>query len=273
MPAQTINGVTYHYLMRAGDEDGRAPLVLLHGFTGSATNWRPLLPAFAHYRTIAVDLLGHGRSAVPPDPERYRMDRVAADLVALLRALDALPCHLLGYSMGGRLALYTAVHHKTAVRSLLLESASPGLEHAAERQQRRGSDEQLAAFIEREGIAAFVQRWEALPLWASQAQLPEATRAQLRQQRLRNRPQGLANSLRGMGAGQQPPLWAQLPGLAMPVLLLAGVLDEKFVAIGRRMAAQLPAATLHVVPGAGHTIHLERPHTFTTAVLDFLAGQ
>ena len=130
------------------------------------------------------------------------------------------------------------------------------------RRQRREQDNNLADFIEREGIAAFVARWEALPLWASQAQLAEEVRVQLRRRRLQNNPVGLANSLRGMGTGRQPSLWGHLAVLDVPVLLLAGELDNKFVAINRKMARLLPRATLQIVPGAGHTVHLERPLLF-----------
>jgi 2-succinyl-6-hydroxy-2,4-cyclohexadiene-1-carboxylate synthase len=264
---QRLNGARYAF-----DEAGSGPpLLLLHGFTGSAANWRPLLPAFAaHFRVIAVDLLGHGRSAHPSDPARYRMPLAAADLLALLDALAIERAHLLGYSMGGRLALYTAVRFPQRVASLILESSSPGLATQAERAARRAQDEALADWIEAHGVAAFVARWEQLPLWASQARLPDEQRAALRAQRLQNSPAGLANSLRGLGTGAQPSLWPRLPDLTLPVLLLAGALDAKFVAIGRQMAAVLPRARLEIVPDAGHTLHWERPLAFSRLALDFL---
>lgn len=247
------------------------PLVLLHGFTGSAGNWQPVLAAFDGFRTIAVDIVGHGRSPAPSILDAYRIDRAADALLATLAHLDALPCHLLGYSMGGRLALYTAVHHPTALRSLILESASPGLDNAAARAERAARDNQLADFIEHAGIVAFVARWESLPLWASQQHLPQPVRERLRRQRLRNNPTGLASSLRGMGTGQQPSLWPLLDRVTLPTLLLTGALDTKFVQIGEEMARALQQARLEIVPGAGHTIHLERPSRFTELVLQFLA--
>jgi 2-succinyl-6-hydroxy-2,4-cyclohexadiene-1-carboxylate synthase len=245
---------------------------LLHGFTGSVKNWRDQMTRLGHhYRVLAVDLPGHGRTDAPDELERYRMEHVAGDLVTLLDVLGATPVHWLGYSMGGRLALYAAIHHPQATRSIILESASPGLADESERQARRDRDEALAARIEREGVPAFVAEWERLPLFATQGRLPASGRAALREQRLANSASGLAGSLRGMGTGAQPSLWDQLGTISRPTLLIAGELDGKFVVINRRMAAAIRGAKLQIIPDAGHTTHLERPELFATAVLAFLA--
>ncbi len=264
-----VNGVNYHVeVMGTG-----APLVLLHGFTGSSVNWREHVPALAqHYRVIMPDLLGHGRTDAPADPTRYAMAHAAADVVALLDALVGDPVHLLGYSMGGRLALYIAVHYPQKIRTLTLESSSPGLRTEAERAARRERDNALAARIEREGVEAFVGFWEQLPLWDSQKQLADEKRAALRAQRLTNNPQGLANSLRGMGTGVQPSLWGDLETIEAPVWLINGNLDAKFLAISEQMTELLTLATHIRIGGAGHTTHLEKPYEFQQTVLEFLRG-
>ncbi|NDJ61930.1 MAG: 2-succinyl-6-hydroxy-2,4-cyclohexadiene-1-carboxylate synthase [Chloroflexi bacterium] len=267
MPKIRLNGVNYTYDRRG---DG-PPLLLLHGFTGSAEHWSPHRDSFAaRYTTLVIDLLGHGATESPTDPNRYRIEHAAQDLAALLTALSASRAHIVGYSMGGRLALYFALTYPAAVRSLVLESASPGLADPGERAQRAAADAQRADRIERAGIVAFVDDWERLPLFASQARLPSATRDRLRAQRLRNSPSGLANSLRGMSTGVQPSLWNRLGALERPVLLLTGALDPKFVAIAQRMYAVLPHARHITVPDAGHTIHLEQPDAFSQHVRDFL---
>jgi len=269
MPFAEIFGANYHYQMTG---DG-PPLLLLHGFTGSSDNWTPLIPTFtAHFQTITVDLLGHGQTTAPSDPERYAMAEAATDLVELLNQLRPEPVHLLGYSMGGRLALYLALHYPVHFQSLILESASPGLRTQAERNDRVKRDHTLADKIENDGIPAFVQYWESLPLFRTQQRIATSVREQLHQQRLRNDSRGLANSLRGMGTGVQPSLWDRLANLNIPVLLLTGALDTKFVAIAKQMAKSLPDATLSVIPDAGHTIHLEQPGIFSGAVLHFLGG-
>src|SRR5579875_3743818 len=269
-----VNGMRMGALLCGAATPGGRTLVLLHGFTGSALGWDGLLDAFASagLRVIALDLHGHGRSDAPPDAWRYAMEHCQADIIA---ALDLLGVHsgeaiLLGYSMGGRIALYCAF--SGFFRALILESASPGIADPRERVARQRQDEELAASIEREGIAAFVARWEQQPLFASHQRLPEARRAALRAQRLTNRPQGLAGSLRGVGTGVQPPLHARLPELSLPVLLICGTLDEKFCAIGKEMARLLPRATLAIVPDAGHTVHLEQPARFAELVLSFCAN-
>lgn len=252
-------------------QGGGPTLVMLHGFTGSAAGWGRQLEALAAYglRVIAFDLPGHGRSDAPDDPHRYAIERCQQDILAALLELGVSrgQAILLGYSMGGRIALYSAF--SGFFRALVLESASPGLEDPAEREQRRIDDEALAASIERDGVEAFVARWEKLPLFASQSALPFESREELRRQRLRNRAAGLAQSLRGVGTGTQPSLFPQLPTLHIPVLLIAGELDSKFTAIARQMARALPQSQLRIIAGAGHTVHLERPDEFVSLVRDF----
>ena len=265
MSRLTINDIQYYVECHGAG----APLVLLHGFTGSSATWAPYLAAWPA-RAIAVDLPGHGQTEAPGDPARYRMEATMADLVALLDQLGVRRAHVLGYSMGGRVALHLAAAHPERVATLIVESASPGLPTQAERDARVAADTALAASIERDGIAAFVDRWEALPLWASQASLPDEVRASLRAQRLNNRATGLANSLRGLGTGAQAPLHDQLADLPVPALVIAGMLDAKFVAIARSMAAALPQGRLALVPVAGHATHLEQPALFDRLVAGFL---
>jgi len=247
-------------------------LVLLHGFTGSAAGWGCQLDKLAAYglRVIAFDLPGHGQSDAPDHPQRYAIEHCQRDILAVLQELGVSKGQaiLLGYSMGGRIALYTAF--SGFFRALILESASPGLEDPAEREQRRISDEALAASIERDGVEAFIARWEKLPLFASQRTLPLEVREAVHRQRLNNRASGLAQSLRGVGTGTQPSLYAQLPTLQIPVLLIAGELDTKFTAIARRMVEALPQPQLRIISGAGHTVHLERPEEFDALVEDFI---
>jgi 2-succinyl-6-hydroxy-2,4-cyclohexadiene-1-carboxylate synthase len=267
MPEINLNGVDYFYRRR-----GTGPaLLLLHGFTGSSQGWAWVMEQLAgRYDLIAIDLLGHGRTAAPPEPDRYQMTRAAADLLCLLDTLKISTANVLGYSMGGRLALFLAANHPHRWQSLILESASAGLAAESDRLARRKQDNQLANRLEAQDISTFVDEWEKIPLFASRQQLSPEVHSALRAQRLQNSTKGLANSLRGMGTGQQPSLWAELPTISVPVLLLAGVLDEKFMKINAEMENLLPAARLESVAGAGHTIHLEQPERFITAVSTFL---
>lgn len=273
-----VNGVRLGVELREGPgergkwEQAGQTLVLLHGFTGSAAAWGSHLDTFAAsgMRVVALDLHGHGQSDAPTDAWRYGMEHCRADILAALRECEVGEGEavLLGYSMGGRIALYLAF--SGYFRALILESASAGLADAAEREARRASDEALAASIEREGVAAFVDRWEQLPLFASQRALEASRREALRRQRLRNSAAGLANSLRGVGLGAQPALHEQLPALDLPVLLITGELDQKFCEIAAQMAQRLPRARWQSVAGAGHAVHLERPAEFDELVIAFV---
>ncbi len=252
--------------------DGDTPVLLLHGFTGHGGSWTEAGKRFAEegYHVLAPDLPGHGRSTHPSESTFYKIAHAATGLKSLLDESVAAGVHFLGYSMGGRLALFFALHYPKLVRTLTLVGASPGIASDAERVERRDRDDELADRIERDGIDAFVDYWEALPLWNSQwRNLSTAQREQLRKQRLRNRPSGLANSLRGMGTGSQPDLHDTLPSLSAPTLLLVGEEDEKFVAINRQMAQSIPKARLVVIPDTGHAVHLERPREFERTVLSF----
>jgi 2-succinyl-6-hydroxy-2,4-cyclohexadiene-1-carboxylate synthase len=264
------NGV-YLNVERCDGPVGAPVLLLMHGFTGSSRSWAGLMAALQETcTTLAVDALGHGASDAPDDPARYAMAHVVADTLALLDQLAIDRCALLGYSMGGRMALQLAVAAPQRVRGLILESASPGLRTPAERLARREADAGLARLLDEQGLPAFVARWERLPLWQSQGSLPPDVLAEQRSQRLSNNPWGLAASLRGVGTGAQPSLYDQLATLHMPTLLIAGALDTKYVASAREMHTALTRAGLAIVPDVGHNVHLEAPCTFEHLVRNFM---
>lgn len=257
----------------AVQRQGQGPaLVLLHGFTGSGRTFDPFVAAWEQrYTVLRFDALGHGQSPAPPDPAAYRLQAAARDIARRLNALGFARAHVLGYSMGGRLALTFALAYPERVDRLVLESASAGLEDPVVRAARRASDHELARRIERDGIEAFVDWWEALELFRSQARLEPAVRAALRAQRRAQRARGLAMSLRGAGVAQSEPQWEALAGFGRPTLLVAGALDPRYAESARAMARRLPRASVAVVAGAGHAVHLERPGEFSRVVTAFLA--
>jgi 2-succinyl-6-hydroxy-2,4-cyclohexadiene-1-carboxylate synthase len=231
-----------------------SPLVLLHGFTQTRHSWRRTVQALdGAPRVLVPDLPGHGLAT--------RRTASFPACTAYVRALADGRFTLAGYSMGGRIALATALAHPGMVERLVLVGASPGIADDAERAQRRAADDALAERIERIGVEAFAAEWEAQPLFEGQ---PERVAAAAHADRLRNTPEGLAAALRGLGTGVMTPLWDLLHELAAPVTLLAGERDEKFRAIAERMAERLPRAEVHVVPGAGHAAQLERPDVVAT---------
>jgi len=238
--------------------EGGAALVLLHGFTQTGASWDPLVPALAaRHRVHRVDLPGHGGSA---DLELDLADTAAA----LAGPLG--PATWLGYSMGGRVALRLALDHPEAVEGLVLVGATAGLDDPAERAARRAADEELARTVERDGVDAFLDRWLAQPLFATLD--PERAG---REARRANTAAGLAASLRRSGTGtMDPPWWDELPALGragVPVTVVAGEHDDRFRALGARLADGIgPTATTVMVPGTGHACHLEDPDGFLAAV-------
>jgi 2-succinyl-6-hydroxy-2,4-cyclohexadiene-1-carboxylate synthase len=225
-------------------------LVLLHGFTLTGASWdgvRQALPD--RYRVLAPDIRGHGGAS---EACPVTLDAVLADVAALAPARFT----LVGYSQGGRIALHAAFAMRERVQRLVLIGASPGLENAMARAERRRADEALAQSAEASTIEEFVSRWSRTPMLADQ---PPEVRAAVMADRLRNTPQGLARALRGLGTGTLPSLWPRLRSLTIPVELIVGERDAKFRATAERMADALPDARLHVVPGAGHAVHIEDP--------------
>jgi len=248
-----------------------APLVLLHGFTGSAESWIPLRESLDDsYQVIAIDLPGHGQSSSPADPSRYAAERLADDIVRVADDLELERFALMGYSMGGRMALRLALAHRERVNALILESTSPGIADSAARSARVASDSLLADTIEQKGIEWFVNQWEMLSLWASQKDLPDEKRNALHVQRMANDPRGLANSLRGAGAGKVEPIIDQLSSIDIRTLLVAGELDAAYVAYAKIMETAMPNARMQIIAGAGHSVHFEKPEALADAVRLFL---
>ena len=269
LDVDTGTGLTLHVVERGAGP----PLLLIHGFTGSTETWSPLVPHLAAaHRVIAVDLPGHGRSSAPSDSGRYALDRFAGDLVRVLDDLSIDRVALLGYSMGGRAGLRFALAHVDRLAALILESTSPGIPDPQLQHERLAADLELADVIERDGIETFVDRWERLPLWESQEKLPAGVRQKLREQRLANRAIGLANSLRGAGAGVDMSVLDRLGEIQAPVLVVAGALDSRYVELGQTMVSSIPNARMVVVPGSGHAVHLEQPEALTDSVVSFLHG-
>lgn len=225
-------------------------IVALHGFTGCPQSWARTQTA-AQLPFITPELLGHGAEA----PGVTTFDGEVERLARQLRE----PADLLGYSLGSRLALGVAVLHPHLVRTLTLIGVNPGLEDDTSAQARREADELLARGVERHGIAPFVDRWERLPLFATQRQLPESVRADRRQQRLAHDPAGLARALRVLGLGSMPSRWDAIGQLHMPVTLVVGAEDSKFQGIARRFRDRRPATRVEIVPNAGHDVTLEAP--------------
>lgn len=232
--------------------------MLVHGFTQTRAHWGLISGRLAlDHEVVRVDAPGHGRS-----------EERTADMAGGAHLLGATAGHAtyIGYSMGGRLCLHLALARPDLVRGLVLVGATAGIEDPVERARRVAADEKLARHLEAEGVDAFLAWWLGRPLFAGLDE--EAADVDSRRE---NTAAGLAASLRQAGTGAQEPLWDQLGRLPMPVLVVAGQHDRPFAAVAGRLAASIgDNAELVLVPGAGHSAHLEDPSRFLDALVPWL---
>lgn len=266
----TLNELEVH--VEIVNEHATKTIVLLHGFTGSTQTWQHVVKELpTSIRIIAIDLIGHGQSAAPQTMNAYSIEVQIQLLDNLFERLALQKMILVGYSMGGRVALSYASRYPNRIAQLILESASPGLEGQVERFARKNADDALAIQIISHGLPAFVEKWGDIPLFASQRNLPQAVQGEIRNERMRQREIGLANSLRGMGTGVMPALWNGLKYITIPVTLITGELDRKFVTLNEQMHNQLPNSIHWIVPAVGHAIHVENPIKFATIVKETIS--
>jgi 2-succinyl-6-hydroxy-2,4-cyclohexadiene-1-carboxylate synthase len=245
------------------------PVTLLHGFTQSGRSWHEVVSLMPDgWKWVIPDLRGHGQTRVRPGAP-YTMDACTADLEMLWEHLGISSTHLVGYSMGGRLALHVAAARPERVLSLLTIGAHAGLEEEAREGRRRG-DEALAQRIEQDGLEAFVNYWGSLPMFEGLERRGPSFVAQVRAARMENHVEGLAESLRGMGAGAMRPVWQDLSRFTGSATFAAGQLDHGYAASARRLAASVPDGRVVIVQRAGHTVHQERPEAFARLLLAHL---
>jgi 2-succinyl-6-hydroxy-2,4-cyclohexadiene-1-carboxylate synthase len=246
-----------------------SPVTLLHGFTQSGRSWNEIVSLMpAGWKWVLPDLRGHGATRVQPGAP-YTMEACTKDLVRLWDSLGIARTHLVGYSMGGRLALHIAAARPERILSLLTIGAHAGLDEEAREGRRRG-DEALAQRIENDGLEAFVNYWSSLPLFEGLERRGPSFLAQVRAARMDNHVAGLAESLRGMGAGAMRPVWNELGRVKVPATFAAGQLDHGYAASARRLAASVHEGRVVIVQRAGHTVHQERPEAFSRLLLAHL---
>ncbi len=242
------------------------PVILfLHGFLGSGEDFADIVPQLDdRFFCLCIDLPGHGKTCVVGD---YSLSSTAHAIVDLLDQLNIPQAILMGYSLGGRLALSLALQFPDRFPKTILESASPGLKTETERALRREHDDKLADRLTSD-FPKFLSEWYDQPLLRSLKQHPDF--AAIYQHRLENNPVELAKSLRNFSTGRQPSFWSELAHYKQPLLLMVGARDRKFVSINQEIAARCQTAQLEILVNTGHNLHLENPQAFTMHISDFL---
>ncbi len=235
-------------------------ILALHGFTGGGEPFREWLGALPGAEILAPDLPG------TEGTDLY------AHMETVWNHLDAAgwdTCHLFGYSMGGRLALRLALARPQRFRTLLVESAHPGLATEAERADRRQRDAELAARIETD-YPAFLEAWNRLPLFRSPETAPAAPVARFRTLQTGRDPRLLAAQLRAFGAGDLEPVTGRLGEYPMPTHVFTGALDTAYTDLWADLARRFPNWNHHVVPDAGHRVHLDAPDQYLSIIRTIL---
>ncbi|MEH2274901.1 MAG: 2-succinyl-6-hydroxy-2,4-cyclohexadiene-1-carboxylate synthase [Nostoc sp.] len=252
------------------------PLILfLHGFMGNIDEFdetiKLLLDEFSY---LTIDLPGHGKTRVVGGDDYYTITNTAHALINLLDELKIAKCFLVGYSMGGRLALYLTLHFPERFLKVALESASPGLLAKAEQLERIKLDRQigrkLTRIVTKSDFAAFLSNWYNQPIFGNLKNHPEYDR--MVESRLQNNLHELDKSLCFMGTGCQPSLWEKLQDNKISMLLLVGEYDEKFISINTKMAKVCEIAQLKIISNAGHNIHFENTLAFVENIKYFLSA-
>jgi 2-succinyl-6-hydroxy-2,4-cyclohexadiene-1-carboxylate synthase len=251
----------------------KTPILFLHGFMGNCHEFDEVIKLLADdFYCLTIDLPGHGKTQVFGNDECYAMANTAQALINLLDHLKIAQCFLVGYSMGGRLALYLNLHFPQRFYKVILESASPGLIKEAERLERVKSDEQIARkltrCVDKSDFRAFLLNWYNQPIFGYIKNHPQFE--DMIEIRLQNNPLELAKSLRFMGTGCQLSLWEKLKENTNTLLLLVGEYDEKFIFVNKKMAEISNFSVLTVISNSGHNIHFENTLAFVQNLRKFL---
>ncbi len=247
-------------------------LVLIHGFTGSPASFEPLvrqLAARGRARIFRPALLGHGATVARVV---CRFEQEVDRLAAAIATSGFAGSHLCGYSLGARVALGLLSRHAFLFSGATLIGVHPGLGSSAERAARVGGDERWCRLLLDRGLDAFLEAWQAQPLFATQRALGVSALAAQRRIRVGHRAEGLSRSLRVLGLGQMPDYRASLCAAPISVRLIVGASDAKFARIARELAERGPRVELDLVGGVGHNVLLEAPDHVESVLTRALAA-
>lgn len=258
----------YHWHFHSTIDRTLPPLLLLHGWMGSCQDYLDIIERLkSHFYCIAIDLPGHGQTQVINGDRGYDFVTTARGIIELLDSLKIERTSIAGYSFGGRLALYLALEFPDRFDRVILESTSPGLATAADRQARIDRDRQIIDRLNNNDFTSFAIDWYRQPIFTGidrEPNFPELIERRINS----NRSIDLAKSLQYAGLGMQPYLGDRLKEHRQPISLIVGELDLKFVQIGRDLARECPNIDLQIVANCSHNIHFQQPQTWIDILLN-----
>ncbi|MFC3394857.1 2-succinyl-6-hydroxy-2,4-cyclohexadiene-1-carboxylate synthase [Brenneria rubrifaciens] len=236
-------------------------LVCLHGLLGSGEDWRPIIPFCGEWPLLLVDLPGHGASQGVAAGD---FAQISQQLALTLEQQGIERYWLLGYSLGGRLAMYHACFGpRGGIQGLLVEGGNPGLENRQQREARLLHDARWARRFRHEALETVLNDWYRQAVFAD---LNTAQRDALVARRRHNHGAAVAAMLEATSLGRQPWLVDSLRQLVIPFGYLCGVSDGKFQALA--MQYGLP---LIRVAQAGHNAHQANPAEYAARMFSFIS--
>jgi len=256
-----------HYYS-AGNPDNPC-ILFFHGFLGSGLDWEEIINRLSQdYYCIAIDLPGHGKTRVHGSIMNYSMESFSVFFTRFVKSKDLNDSTLVGYSMGGRFAMFLSSSVKSLWSSAIFESATPGLRKEKQRVERQTKDNKIAKRLEKEKLDDFLADWYQQPLF----QTLEKNRnfSSILERRLNNNPEELVKALKMMGVGVQSSLWDACRTINIPILLLAGEFDRKFCNIINDMNTINSDFKVEIIMDAGHNVHLEQPEAYCKQIYNFL---
>lgn len=241
-------------------------VVALHGFTGCAEDFNPLRECIdPRFEIIAPNFPGHGDLKNLTKLSAYSFSE-HLKIISDAAGSDNEAITLVGYSMGGRIAMHWALAHPQRVCRLILIGASPGLKTRAEQEERIRGDKALAEYLRTEGLNRFLKYWNTKTFFKPLLSLPPERLDPILIRRQKNNPESLALSLEAVGTGALPQLWDRLIEFKCPTDLVAGECDGKFVEIAHAMAERMTKSRISIIEDAGHSVHLEKPQDLATLI-------
>jgi pimeloyl-ACP methyl ester carboxylesterase len=266
MPQRNVNGIDINYR-----ETGEGfPIVFVHGYTGNSRNWALTVPALREeFRTISVDLRGHGLSGRPESEDEYSLEVMASDLYGLLRALDIEECVLVGHSMGGMVSQVLVLEHPEVVRALVLVDTAAEVPRGLLYDERRQQRAHLVDVVREKGMeAAFEEQMKITPVHPALAANPRYIEI-WREQFLMTAPQAYVGGANAMSSRRS--LLGELGVISVPTMVICGEKDEPFLEPSRQMHEAIPGRELVIIAGAGHGPQMETPGEFNRVLVEFLA--
>lgn len=247
-------------VFRLGSQPQWPAIVWLHGFLGNHQEWGSVSVAFQEWPQLFIDLPGHGDSA------EIRVEDFAALDTLLCATLDHYSIHnywLVGYSLGGRVAMYHATRGQASgLRGIVVEGSHPGLSHEASREARQQHDTDWARRFRHQALAKVLDDWYQQPVFKS---LDKTQRKALVALRCQNNPDGLASMLCATSLARQPDLLPELQQLTIPFYYLCGDRDTKFSTLATDLGLHPES-----ISDAGHNAHRDSPAAFSSRLFTLL---